>query len=318
MLKVGTDCSGIEAPLVALQALGVPYSHEWASEIDAACRSMILANHCPRILFEDMTARDDKRLPHIDLYVAGFPCQTFSKLRHMGNKSKNQDGPDARGNLYENCISVLRTRQPAAFLFENVPLLMRHAEYQDMLRALDRLGTYTISTAVLNAEDYGVPQSRKRLYIVGVKKGLGRFTFPECVPRVTLESFLKDKKIHALTKVPRILRLLPEGHRSTLYAVKHNGGETVMRDRCPCISTMGHVYLTKYNRDLSLAEMLALQGFPDDYKITVGRTQLRKQLGNAMNAAVLAHVFRKLLPAIGVRVPRATGHRTARKPSRAR
>jgi len=305
MLRIGTDCSGIEAPIVALQALSIPYRHEWASEIDAACRSMINANHSPGVLFEDMTARNDDDLPEIDLYVAGFPCQTFSKLRHMGNKSKNQAEEDARGTLYKNCISVLQKCQPAGFLFENVPLLMRHAEYQHILRDLQSLETYDVSCAILNAEDYGVPQSRKRIYIVGVRKGLGVFTFPEPLPRVPLESFLKEKQVCPVTTVPRILRLLPADHDTVLYAVKHNGGETVMKDRCPCISTMGHFYLTKYNRDLTLAEMLTLQGFPDDYKITVGRTQLRKQLGNAMNVSVLMHIFRRLLPAMGIDINNA-------------
>ena len=79
-LRVGTDCSGIEAPLHALQQLGVPYEHVFSSEICATTRRQLLANHAPQILYTDATARDNSQAPTVDLYVAGWPCQGNSKL----------------------------------------------------------------------------------------------------------------------------------------------------------------------------------------------------------------------------------------------
>ena len=72
MLRVGTDCSGIEAPLVALHRLGVPFEHVFSSEICATTRKQLLANHAPHILYTDATARDNSQAPAVDLHVAGW------------------------------------------------------------------------------------------------------------------------------------------------------------------------------------------------------------------------------------------------------
>ena len=77
---MGTDCSGIEAPLHALQQLGVPHTHVFSSEICPTVRRQLLANHKPQILYEDVIARDNNSAPYVDLYVAAWPCQGNSTL----------------------------------------------------------------------------------------------------------------------------------------------------------------------------------------------------------------------------------------------
>ena len=83
-LRVGTDCSGIEAPLQALQQLGVPYEHVFSSEICPTVRKQLLANHNPQILYKDVFTRDNDTAPYVDLYVAGWPCQGNSSLGKHG------------------------------------------------------------------------------------------------------------------------------------------------------------------------------------------------------------------------------------------
>jgi len=77
-LRVGTDCSGIEAPILALRRLKIPFVHEFSSEIDPYCISTIQANFDPKIIFGDIKTRTLKDIPDIDGYVCGFPCQPFS------------------------------------------------------------------------------------------------------------------------------------------------------------------------------------------------------------------------------------------------
>ncbi len=89
MLRVGTDCSGIEAPIQALKNLKVPFRHVFACEKDKFARKSIEANYKPEKMYEDITSRNHKELPDIDLYVCGFPCQSFSKA----GKQKGMDDP---------------------------------------------------------------------------------------------------------------------------------------------------------------------------------------------------------------------------------
>ena len=102
MLRIGTDCSGIEAPIQALKQLGIPFEHKWACEIDHYARRSILANYQPEIIYEDITKRNHSELPDIDIYVCGFPCQSFSL---MGKKLGTSD---PRGNIMMHCIDVIK------------------------------------------------------------------------------------------------------------------------------------------------------------------------------------------------------------------
>lgn len=80
-LRIGTDCSGIEAPIEALKQMRIPFEHVWSCEIDPYARKSIEANYKPNILYEDIFKRNHNTLPDIDIYVCGFPCQPFSMAR---------------------------------------------------------------------------------------------------------------------------------------------------------------------------------------------------------------------------------------------
>ena len=94
MLRVGTDCSGIEAPIMALKQLKIPFYHEFSSEIDKHCIASIKANYKPKIIFGDIKKRKIKDVPDIDLYVCGFPCQPFSMA---GERNGIED---SRGTIF--------------------------------------------------------------------------------------------------------------------------------------------------------------------------------------------------------------------------
>ena len=162
-IRVGTDCSGIDAPLQALKNLGVPFHHVFSSDIDATCRATIEANASPDILYGrdtadgDITRRDNAQTPEVDLYVCGFPCQPFSKV---GMKRGLED---ARGTVFFGCADYIRTKRPKFFVLENVKQLLSNDNghtWAVVHGTLMDIPGYAVSWSILNTRDHGVPQSR--------------------------------------------------------------------------------------------------------------------------------------------------------------
>ena len=122
-INIGTDCSGIEAPIQALDKLvkrfnHLSYHHVFSSEIDPYAISIIKENYKPDIIYGDMKQRDLQTLPRLDMYVSGFPCQPFS----LANKFKSPVDP--RLNLFLNCVDVIFHSKPSCFILENVITLL--------------------------------------------------------------------------------------------------------------------------------------------------------------------------------------------------
>ncbi len=201
MFKIGTDFSGIGSPEAALKRLGLPHENIFACDIDKFAKQSFLALNNPNKFYDDITTRDYKEAPQLDLYVAGFPCQSFS----MAGKRGGFD--DVRGTLFFNVAEFIKVNQPKCFILENVKGLLSHDSgrtYQTITDVLTNCGGtlngqirldniedglgYHIYTKVLNTKDYGIPQNRERIFIVGFKDWK-EFRFPKKIP---LELRLKD------------------------------------------------------------------------------------------------------------------------------
>ena len=177
MLRVGTDCSGIEAPIMALKQLKIPFRHEFSSEIDKHCIASIKANYKPKKIFGDMKKRKIKDIPDIDLYICGFPCQPFS----MAGERKGTE--DSRGTIFYECLKVIKNKKPNYFVLENVRGLITidgGKTFESIIQSLENLKIYNVEWKVLNTKDYGIPQNRERVFIVGIKKSLKKkFEWPK-------------------------------------------------------------------------------------------------------------------------------------------
>ena len=311
VLRVGTDCSGVEAPLMALDQLGIKYQHIFSSEINPDLRKYILKNHPPQIMYSNMTTRDHTQVPHVDLYVAGFPCQSFTSLKY---NAKGLDDPKI-GNLLFHCIETIRYTQPKVFILENVRGILTHDKGHTMARVtemLDSLSDYLIKYKVLNTKDYGIPQSRNRVYWVGFNKKVPNaelFEYPTPVSMPPIENFIDASIDPVQLNLPIFLQkrldLFVEWRKSqnkpidlsrhyiiTLY----NGTPSWMRtslDYCPCLTRGPFNYCTWLGRNLTLPELTRLQGFPKEFPIhEIEKPHMA--IGNSMSVNVLVSIMKNI------------------------
>ena len=181
VLAVGTDCSGLDAPIQALKLMNVKIDHKFASNIDPKCRSTIDANGAPGVMYENMTARDNASAPKVDLYVAGFSCQPFSSVgKRLGTE-------DPRGGLFFSCLAYIKARTPKCFVLENVKGLKtinKGETFKYFLAELEALEDYEVHHQILNSKDFRVPHNRERIFFVGLRKDavVKPFAFPAPQP----------------------------------------------------------------------------------------------------------------------------------------
>lgn len=294
MITVGTDCSGIEAPIEALKQLGISFRHKWSCEVDKFARQSIMANHKPEIMFEDITTRDHSKLPDVDMYVCGFPCQSFSKI------GKLKGTRDTRGKIMYHCIQVIEIKQPPVFILENVKnfkYIENGKPFKHLLRSLAKIKNkdkqvYNIYYDIYNTKDYGIPQNRERLYIIGIKKDIQVqvFTKPTPIPMKNLDNIIAKN----VPELPVIWNSIQKNminiHPDTKIITPFGFG-SAPKHVCPALTTSCSKYfIVTYKRFLTPEECLQLQGF-SKFNIAVSDTQLYKQAGNTMSVNVLKHIF---------------------------
>lgn len=319
-MRVGTDCSGIEAPLYALKALKVKYDHVFSCENDKFARQTLQANHNPRHMYGDITKRKHKDVPRVDLYVAGFPCQPFS------NFGKALGLNDRRANVFFHCFKYIKLKTPKVFVLENVKGIKGNDEgrtYIRILKMLNSLKKYEVDIFLLNTQDYGVPQNRERIFFIGRRKNIIKTPLkkPKSVKlRYGVIEYLKRLNLKITKKThPRLFTFMPcETDPAKLKYVKKKYNIKNLK-KYPIVvdlaSSPGYIgtgynvtptlraqrstfYIPKMGRKTSVKEALALQGFPKSFKIVVSDNQILKQVGNSMSVNVLKHLFREIFKSI--------------------
>ena len=231
-MKIGTDFSGIGSPEMALKMLGIEHEQVFACEIDKYARKSFEAVHgSPKEFYNDITTRDHSTVPQLDLYCAGFPCQSFS----MAGKRKGFE--DVRGTLFFNVAEFIKTNQPKVFVLENVKGLLSHdggKTFQTIISLLtDNGGTangqmfipyfedglgYHIYYKVLNTKNFGIPQNRERIFIVGFRE-FREFSFPKPFPlELRLKDMLQDNPEYKYYLSDKMLDVLQK-HKNPIVCV---------------------------------------------------------------------------------------------------
>jgi DNA (cytosine-5)-methyltransferase 1 len=189
---IGTLFSGIGAIEHAFQRLGIKHRIAFAGDIDPFVKKSYLANHSldEGAWHDDVTNFDATKFKNkIDILVGGSPCQSFSMV------GKRAGLEDTRGTLFFDFARIVNECRPRVFIFENVRGLLSHDSGQTWRTIQDvflSLG-YDINTKTMNSKDYGIPQHRERIFVVGFKKKNPGFTFPDPINlEHTMQDFLED------------------------------------------------------------------------------------------------------------------------------
>ena len=313
--------AGIGGMRLAFQQLGgrCVFSSEW--DLQAQRTYMTNFGELP---FGDITKIDSKFIPPHDILVAGFPCQAFSIAGFKGGFE------DTRGTLFFDVARIIAERKPKAFFLENVKGLVGHDKGKTLdviLRTLrDDLGYFVPDPKVMNAKDFGVPQNRERIFIVGFqnKKIAERFSYPKPLKTTKTIADIKEQDT-----VP-VQYYLSQQYLSTLkahrkrHSDKGNGfGYEIIDDQgianAIVVGGMGRERnllidhrLTDFtpktnikgpvNRDgirkMTPREWARLQGFPDKFLIDVSDAQAYKQFGNSVAVPAIRATAQNLVKAL--------------------
>lgn len=241
----------------------------------------------------DITLINEKDIPNFDVLLAGFPCQPFS------NAGLKMGFEDTRGTLFFYIARIINHHKPKVVFLENVKGLKSHNNgrtFRVIQNILEEMG-YNVYSQILNAKDFGVPQNRERIYILGFLDNVD-FSFPEPIFKKTKVGDILQKDVE---KKYTISDKLWAGHlrRKKEHIEKGNGfGYSIFDENSPYTSTISARYykdgseiLIRQNdqnpRKLTPREAARLQGFPDDYKIVVSDNQAYKQFGNSVCVPVI-------------------------------
>ncbi|MBR1846912.1 MAG: DNA cytosine methyltransferase [Bacilli bacterium] len=249
-----------------------------------------LGNH---IICQDITKIQTNEIPDCDIVIGGFPCQGFS----VANTTRHVS--DERNVLYKQLIRVIKDKQPKYFLAENVKGILSIGKgevFKKIITDFAELG-YTVNYKLLNAADYGVPQTRLRVIIVGVRKDLGRsFIFPE-----PTHSKNETGQLPKWVSVSDALSGIPDpdkpnklpNHTYSKYKLNFNGyiGHRPLDPNKPAPTVTargdnkgGVVILPHPNglRRMTCRELATIQSFPLNYVFFGPSSSVYRQIGNAV------------------------------------
>lgn len=269
--------------------------------------------------FEDITTLQSNEIPEYDILTGGFPCQAFS----ISGARKGFE--DTRGTLFFEIARILKDTQPKTFLLENVRGLLSHNKgitFQVIIDTLIEL-EYQVFYQTLDSQDFGLPQKRKRIFIVGFRKDINCETFSFPTPTNENVSFgeIKEEEVvntryYLSTTTLNALRRHKERHSNRGNGFGYEiiqdediantllvGGmgkeknlvyDNRLTDFMPKTKIKGEVN-REYIRYMTPREWARLQGFPDSFKIVVSPTQAYKQFGNAVSVNVIRAIALKII-----------------------
>lgn len=277
------------------------------SEIDRYAIATYQSHFPKHHNYGDITKINEQELPDFDMLVGGFPCQAFS----IAGKRKGFE--DTRGTLFFDIARIIKAKQPRLLFLENVKGLLSHDSgrtFKTIISTLTELG-YDVQWQVLNSKNFGVPQNRERVFIIGHLRGTSR---PEVFPlepsngtnavEINIlghkDKYRRGNQVYARNAITETLSTCGGGgqHPCTLQPIANTLGANYAKGNSS--SSERHTPRTEVMqnamvRRLTPKECERLQGFPDDWTAICSDTQRYKQCGNAVTVNVIRAIAEKLL-----------------------
>lgn len=312
--------AGIGGFRLAFQNLGgkCVFTSEW----DKYSKKTYEANF-GEIPFGDITKKETKNyIPDdFDVLCAGFPCQSFSIAGKRGGFE------DTRGTLFFDVAEIIKKKKPKAFFLENVKGLRSHDKGKTLATILNTLREdldyFVPEPQIINAKEFGVPQNRERIFIIGFRKDLGitDFEYPKPTKKeVILSDILEEKEVSVKyylseTYVETLRRhrarheskgngfgyeIIPNNGTANAVVCGGMGRERnlVLDDRLTNFTPITHI-TGEVNREgirkMTPREWARLQGFPEEFKIVVSDAQAYKQFGNSVAVPAIQATAKKII-----------------------
>lgn len=264
----------------------------------------------------DITKIETKDIPEHDILCAGFPCQAFSI-------SGNQRGfDDSRGTLFFEVARIVKEKKPRVVFMENVKNFATHNNGQTLevvKKTMEELG-YSFFYDVLNAADFGVPQSRKRIYMLAFRNDLGvdEFNFPKSIPlnKIVKDILLPEEFTHKYEIVRNDVMMKKFIEKKSTQPIrlgivnKGGQGERIYSVFGTAITLSAYgggvgaktgIYLVDDKlRRLAPRECARLTGFPDNFVISSNDNMAYKQFGNSVVVDVLQYIIEEMINKEGI------------------
>lgn len=283
----------------------LPYQLVYASDIDQkALNTHKLNFECENLVCGDICEIPSNEIPEHDVLIGGFPCQSFSTV------NPTKDPFDDRANLYKQMVRIAMDKQPKAFIAENVKGLMTlHGGkiFQRVKSAFEEAG-YIINTQLINAANYGVPQKRERMIMVGIRKDLNlTYSFPKppnidnwvplsvAVPVLAIENekyYFSERAVQGMKNAKNNMKrgLAQNLNEPSLTVTSHLAKVSLnSRDPVLLVDPQKELY-----RRFTPREAARIQSFPDSFQFAGSETDAYRQIGNAVSPVMFWHIAKSL------------------------
>jgi len=279
----------------------------FSSEIDRYASKTYEANF-GEVPSGDINRINIKQIVDFDILLAGFPCQPFSSIG-LREGFKNKE----KGNLFYNILDILDNKNPATLVLENVKGLTNHKTGKNktidiIFSELENLG-YEIYSDIINSENFGVPQARERLFIIGFKKQLFKEKLTFKIPKknnsqkADIGSFIESNlSNYSISKHLQENYLFKKNdNKPEILSTKSIGSAKTLVSSYHKIQRLTGSFVKDGPTGLRLLsenECKSLMGFPDSFRFPVSRTQMYRQLGNAVVIPVVQSISETLIEAL--------------------